>query len=162
MSEERIKEIDARVEELEELQKPLYTEQFALRDEKKKIYCEAGKEIALEAEWLLQYNEDYDQIYMELKNEGRQPNRISDKIYKATKADYHDSFVILGGEDDGGDYFNKVTLVTDDGDVRIKFSNTETFEKYSDRFKIDTSEVEGIVQKFKDKVVAMEKLKEIV
>ena len=99
---------------------------------------------------------------MDLKNEGQRPDRISDKIYRVTKADYHDSFVIMGGEDDCGDYFNKVMLVLDDGEVRIRFSNVEMFEKYSSDFKIDTSKVEGFIQKFRDKIEAMEKLKAVV
>lgn len=153
---ERLGKIDERIEKLEALQEPLYTEKWELEEEKEKIHAQMVKDIALEQEWILCYNERFKKFYLELRD--YDPNdKVSDKIYKHTSGRYHDSFLFEGKDED--DPYETVKLHIDDGDVVIQFSNIEMFKKYRSLFKIDFSKMDEAKKKLQEKLDILREVK---
>lgn len=152
---ERLKEIEKRLAELEVLEDPLFTEGHALRGEKERIYAGMVKEIAYVQEWILQYEERRETIFLDLKSRGDPgADGVITEIYKCTGGSYHHSF-LLEGDDDS---FEAVKLRIDDGRVTVHFDSTEVFQKYASKFKIDTSKIGKTIKNLQDKIDVLERI----
>lgn len=146
----RLKEIKARIAELDALQRPLYQEEAELEREKDRIHAQAVKKIALGHTWVLHYNADRGEFYLE--PEWTEPH-IRERIQKHTTS-YHESFLLEGDEETT---YETVKLHISDGDVSIWFSNTEMFEQHISKFKIDTSEIDRIKKSLQERMDALHK-----
>lgn len=144
---ERLKEIEERIGELETLQKPLYNEEFDLERERERIHAQAVKEIALKHSWILHYDDRRQQFYLE--PEWTKPP-ISEKIYKHTGGSYHHSFLLEGK--DKYDPFETVKLHIGDSAVSIWFNSTEMVKKHAFKFKIDMSKIEKTKKDLQEKL----------
>ena len=145
---DRIAEIEARVAELDVLQRPIWDEKHALQDELREIHVGLVKDIAMGQRWTLRYNERRGGIYLDLKNRGT----VSDQIYEHTGGSYHHSFVFEKADD------ASVKLYIDDGDVAVCFSSPEMFTLHGQQYDVDTSHVEEVIEGLQAKIEVLENL----
>jgi len=143
MTIERLEEIKTTIAELEEERKPFWEKKWALEKERDKIYAQVAKEIVLDVEWYVCYEDrTFSPVYLEAVNN----REVADQIRRVLKSDYHDSWTIEGDEDD----HELVRLAINDGKVNVWFNGLDSlddFKRFSQNLKLNLEHVDTALEK---------------